>query len=50
MDGSVHLSGVRGGFHEEVALNLRLEAEGRGGKQREPRSEVRRHFLITKRF
>lgn len=33
MDGSFHLGGVREGFPEEAALNLRLEAEGRGGKQ-----------------
>lgn len=31
------------GLPEEEALNLRLEAEARGSKQREPRSEVRRH-------
>lgn len=35
MDGSFHLGGVREGFSEEVALNLRFEVEGRGGKWRE---------------
>lgn len=43
MDGSFHLGGVREGFPEEVALNLRLEVEGRGGGQREQCPEVGRH-------